>query len=398
MGTPLIAIGILAMKLTDVINAAKLKRILSSFGFLQEQLEDSRSNQTCLPNSTFTQLLHENCDSSRTSSYFRLTFGAGQVVYLKCSDLNSETIDRVLLEVAEKDKGDVRLTLPFVTPRDLIRGEHDKLAASRQTRDSNNFSLDLRLFRPFIEKNSVPIQLRFLSQILDLYAKTPFPEGAYTTFAKELNLKELCLSDFLDSWVKTSQVDTYYRRSEYMVLNDYVFRKTEFVQRILQVKKDSFDAQMQTLLAEDVARQEQREVEMCLRLELMAIQQKEEADRQIGISTQNTYIYLMEDLRNLAVKIGHSSDPHRREKTLQSEQPQTVLRFAIPTDKQQERILHDRFAAQRIRGEWFSLTVSQLFDVVSYLMLNGDGSRHIIDSEWFGRVCASHLQNQTEST
>lgn len=69
-------------------------------------------------------------------------------------------------------------------------------------------------------------------------------------------------------------------------------------------------------------------------------------------STSKTYI--MKDTATGLYKIGRSINPSIREKTLQSEKPTIELIWII--DKDVEFNLHKIFAAQRVRGEWFSLT------------------------------------------
>jgi hypothetical protein len=66
--------------------------------------------------------------------------------------------------------------------------------------------------------------------------------------------------------------------------------------------------------------------------------------------------YLMLNLRNNYVKIGRSIDPTYREATLQAEDPDVRLLATAPGGRELERILHGRFAAHRLRGEWFSLS------------------------------------------
>ena len=55
------------------------------------------------------------------------------------------------------------------------------------------------------------------------------------------------------------------------------------------------------------------------------------------------------------VKIGKAADPYKRLIGIQVSHPEklTLLRV-IDTDFDAERVFHDRFAAQHIRGEWFS--------------------------------------------
>lgn len=71
-------------------------------------------------------------------------------------------------------------------------------------------------------------------------------------------------------------------------------------------------------------------------------------------------VYLMRDLRNGAYKIGMSTSPSVRERTLQSEQPRTRLiaskgyvnrKMALAIEK----ALHEVYSHKRKRGEWFDL-------------------------------------------
>jgi hypothetical protein len=68
--------------------------------------------------------------------------------------------------------------------------------------------------------------------------------------------------------------------------------------------------------------------------------------------------YLIKDKKNNYYKIGKSANPMQREKTLQSEKPDIEL---VKTwDDNIESILHDFYKNNRIRGEWFNLTKSQV--------------------------------------
>lgn len=98
----------------------------------------------------------------------------------------------------------------------------------------------------------------------------------------------------------------------------------------------------------------------------------------------STFVYLMEDLRNGHFKIGRSATPARRERTLQSEVPQIVLRISVPADENHERELHEHFAHKRLRGEWFALSSDDLVWLVSFLKRNGDVARASVDHQWLG--------------
>ena len=66
----------------------------------------------------------------------------------------------------------------------------------------------------------------------------------------------------------------------------------------------------------------------------------------------------MKNRRNGFYKIGRSNDPKKRERTLQSEEPDIVL--VKVWDKNIENKLHKNYNKQRLRGEWFDLSKIQV--------------------------------------
>lgn len=84
------------------------------------------------------------------------------------------------------------------------------------------------------------------------------------------------------------------------------------------------------------------------------------------------YVYLMKDMSNGYYKIGISNTPEYRERTLQSEKP-TIEMIAckkFPTRKIAESIesaLHTTYSQQRLRGEWFNLTDSDVAAIIETL-------------------------------
>lgn len=76
-----------------------------------------------------------------------------------------------------------------------------------------------------------------------------------------------------------------------------------------------------------------------------------------------TKIYLMRDRRTGLTKIGRSKEPKVREKTLQSEAPLVDLLVYWDGVNGHERLLHDRFADKRVRGEWFDLTADDIAEI-----------------------------------
>lgn len=84
------------------------------------------------------------------------------------------------------------------------------------------------------------------------------------------------------------------------------------------------------------------------------------------------YVYLMKDTANGRYKIGMSKKPEYRERTLQSEKPEITLicsKMYSSRDEARkiEKELHQRFKNNRIRGEWFNLSYSDVEYAKRYL-------------------------------
>lgn len=76
---------------------------------------------------------------------------------------------------------------------------------------------------------------------------------------------------------------------------------------------------------------------------------------------KNYFVYLMKDKSTGYYKIGRSTNPKYRERTLQSEKPTIELVFSTAeTKKINERLLHKKYNDQHIRGEWFNLSPAQV--------------------------------------
>ena len=83
---------------------------------------------------------------------------------------------------------------------------------------------------------------------------------------------------------------------------------------------------------------------------------------------ESRYLYLFRHQNGLT-KIGYSKDPHRREKTIQAEDPRIHMLATRPGTSDQERRLHKIFAEKRVRGEWFDLNendVDRLFWICGF--------------------------------
>jgi hypothetical protein len=78
-------------------------------------------------------------------------------------------------------------------------------------------------------------------------------------------------------------------------------------------------------------------------------------------------IYFTQDTQTRAIKIGYSKNPQKRRAGLQSSTPgQLVLLGYVPGGLEYERAFHDKFAAYRLHGEWFSGEItSEVMRIIS---------------------------------
>ena len=65
-------------------------------------------------------------------------------------------------------------------------------------------------------------------------------------------------------------------------------------------------------------------------------------------------------------KIGRSNNPQYRERTLQSEKPTIDLMFKFEGMVMDEKVLHDKYAGKRIRGEWFAIGYEEIEEIKMY--------------------------------
>ena len=71
-------------------------------------------------------------------------------------------------------------------------------------------------------------------------------------------------------------------------------------------------------------------------------------------------LYLMKNKRNGLYKIGISTDPSNREKTLQAQEPEIKMVKSWDGQASKEKWWHNYFKEYRVRGEWFELTSQQI--------------------------------------
>lgn len=94
--------------------------------------------------------------------------------------------------------------------------------------------------------------------------------------------------------------------------------------------------------------------------------EKEKLTLEPSKKSKKGYLYLFSHTNGLT-KIGFSSNPQRREKTLQAEDPRIHMLCARKGTLQQERRLHRIFSKKRIRGEWFDLTEQDKKRLIKWL-------------------------------
>lgn len=83
------------------------------------------------------------------------------------------------------------------------------------------------------------------------------------------------------------------------------------------------------------------------------------------VNTINKVVnFLMRNKRNGYIKIGYSSKPFFREKTLQVEEPEVKLIACWEGTQKDEHALHEIFKDRRIRGEWFELSNNDVNDFI----------------------------------
>lgn len=79
------------------------------------------------------------------------------------------------------------------------------------------------------------------------------------------------------------------------------------------------------------------------------------------------YVYLMLNDDTSFIKIGTSRNPHYRERTLKSQEPNIHVIALWCCEKSIEKELHKKFSNKRIRGEWFRLSFSELKEIEDYM-------------------------------
>jgi hypothetical protein len=85
------------------------------------------------------------------------------------------------------------------------------------------------------------------------------------------------------------------------------------------------------------------------------------------ISANKEYVYLMLNSDTSLIKIGTSTNPKYRERTLHSQEPSIYLIAVWCCKSDVETELHRKFSHKRVRGEWFRLTLYELKEIEDFM-------------------------------
>jgi hypothetical protein len=150
-----------------------------------------------------------------------------------------------------------------------------------------------------------------------------------------LNLgPDLALKECIDAWVKGTSENRALAHS-YLSSPDHIvfeFRHPSYgyEQHCCVFKKTNFVTARLAALAQKTARETEEAGQLAQKTREMQEEQRTLADLEmLRKSRFEAFVYLMEDSRNGAFKIGRSKTPGKRERTLQSEAPEITLRFYI---------------------------------------------------------------------
>jgi len=289
---------------------------------------------------------------------YTLTLGPGNVHYFKVENFLEANVEDVIIHLRSLSS-DPEIEVPRmrITPRDFDLG-----GVFIDPIPGNSTELDLMQIDALAHGETWDARLRIQHRLSRFCLTKLMPSSVYCSFHQLLRLNELACDECLKAWTREAFGNgdifrSYRNSSDHLVVGEFVFAKTPFVRE----KLSAFERQA-------AQKQTRRELELLRR------------------SQFNCYVYLMEDLRNKTFKIGRSKTPGKRERTLQSEVPQIVMRFSVPAEEAHEKQLHDRFQSRRMRGEWFALTNDDLVWIVEFLKVSGDSFRAVVDYQWLGAI------------
>jgi hypothetical protein len=295
---------------------------------------------------------------------YSITLGPGIVKYFSIENFLESSVDEVVSSLKSIPK---KFTLKIP---DRNFGLADLPFRGAFIGNFSDCQVDISDIDLFLATEDWERRLRAHHAFCHFCFSNAMPSFVYACFHEWLDLKDFAYDECLNAWIKNGDqsetiLDSYRSSTEHAVvrhesrnwLHWLVFAKTPFVKERLEAKEAEA---ANKITASDIDR--------------------------IRKSKFDCYVYVMEDLRNSSFKIGKSKTPGKRERTLQSEVPQIVMRLSIPAEESHEKQLHEHFDEKRIRGEWFTLYPDDLLWVVSFLKKHGDAARASIDHEWLGKI------------
>jgi len=264
--------------------------------------------------------------------YYTFTIGPGKILYLRVSDFLRIDVESLIAELG-KLATDVQIGAPCQEFRDSVQPYNFRR------------SLVMRSLNDLFASLTWDERLLVQHKLGRAFIESGLTSSVYCCFHSYLRLQTPAVTECLEAWVaealdnpdlinsyRSSPDHIIIRYREYSGEQEHVFRLTCFLVEKLK------------LLAQEAEQKRQERAEL---------EQQQQADlfrRRLEQSQFDSFVYLMEDLRNGFFKIGRSKTPGKRERTLQSEQPNLALRFSIPAAASDETELHQKFAHKRNSG------------------------------------------------
>lgn len=306
------------------------------------------------------------------SDCYTIALGPGQVRYLNAFEFWGWSIDSLIQTIRAESANVEILSVPW----------------SIRHPDFSGVPFMSERLDNLLDKANWEDRLRVHHALGNLWFQERMPPDAYVLFHCRLDLgQHFAVAECLEAWVRDSSTDNALAKSYRSSLghlyvstglaasNFAVFACTAFVRDRLEAisgakrrHTEAAAAEVERSRTDEDSRRAAADAELLRR------------------SRFTTFVYIMEDRRKNLFKIGRSKTPGKRERTLQSEVPETMLRFSIPAEETHEKELHARFAHRRIRGEWFELSEDDLVEVVNFLKANGDADRVTADFQWLGTL------------
>lgn len=124
-----------------------------------------------------------------------------------------------------------------------------------------------------------------------------------------------------------------------------------------------YDRESLTLAIDETYEELRRESEAKRLAERLREKAYRESETKIA---KGGFVYLMRDTSLDYHKIGFSTNPRFRERTLQAQKPTIQIEHCWKGTWRIEQDLHEKFMHKRIRGEWFHLTPEDITEIMSF--------------------------------